>query len=63
MQRQATEFVKLLRRTIATNEFKDRIIWDEDLDPHSESERRVQLRLLGEEDEGRAVGEWIEDLD
>jgi hypothetical protein len=51
------------------HEFKERKLWDEDLDPYSASEDRVQVLELspnasegvGNEEEERVVREWIED--
>jgi len=63
MQKQAAEIVKLMRRSVATHESKDRA-WDATLDPENESEERVQMLVLSSSlDEGRVVGEWVEDLD
>jgi len=63
MQKQAAEIVKLMRRSVATHESKDRA-WDANLDPENESEERVQMLVLSSSlDEGRVVGEWVEDLD
>lgn len=63
---QAEEMAKLMRRSVLLHEFKDRKLWDEDLDPSSVSEDRVQVLSLatnsetsGEEE--RFVREWIED--
>ena len=63
---QAEEMAKLMRRSVLLHEFKDRKLWDEDLDPSSASEDRVQVLSLatnsetsGEEE--RFVREWIED--
>jgi hypothetical protein len=63
---QAEEMAKLMRRSVLLHEFKERKLWDEDLDPSSASEDRVQVLSLatnsetsGEEE--RFVREWIED--
>jgi len=62
---QAEEMAKLMRRSVLLHEFKERKLWDEDLDPYSASEDRVQVLSLpinsetsGEEE--RFVREWIE---
>jgi hypothetical protein len=63
---QAEEMAKLMRRSVLLHEFKEKKLWDEDLDPYSASEDRVQVLSLstysetsGEEE--RFVREWIED--
>jgi hypothetical protein len=66
---QAEEMAKLMRRSVLLHEFKERKLWDEDLDPYSASEDRVQVLELspnasegvGNEEEERVVREWIED--
>ncbi len=64
---QAEEMARLMRRSIVMHEFKDRVQWDEDADPHAASEERVQVREVGDETgDGRKreeleVREWIED--
>ena len=68
---QAAEMVRLMRRSVVLHEFKERVLWDEDLDPHAASEERVQfVRLEGERDgkeeegeEGVLVGEWLDGVD
>jgi hypothetical protein len=65
-RQQAEEMVHLMRRSVLLHEFKDRVLWDEDLDPSAAAEERVQLSSLSlrpgteaeEEEEGRAV-EWL----
>jgi hypothetical protein len=67
-QNQAKEMVKLMRRSVLLHEFKERVLWDEDLDPSAAAEERVQVAPLpwfdepeiGEE--GRVVREWIEEV-
>jgi hypothetical protein len=61
---QAEEMVRLMRRSILLHEFKDRVLWDEDLDPEAAASSRVQLSSLRsslDDDEGRIVREWIND--
>lgn len=65
-QAQAQEMAKLMRRSVLLHEFKERKLWDEDLDPNSASEDRVQVLELSpnqdlEKQEERLVREWIED--
>jgi hypothetical protein len=68
-RKQTEEMVRLMRRSVVTYEYKDRVVWDEDLDPHGSSEERVRIEEVplngsgsgGELDElGGVVGEWIE---
>lgn len=55
-----------MRRSVLLHEFKERALWDEDLDPSAAAEERVQLSGLllrpdteaGEVEEGRVV-EWL----
>jgi hypothetical protein len=65
-QAQAQQMAKLMRRSVLLHEFKERKLWDEDLDPHSASEDRVQVHSLPpsqdlENQEEGFVREWIED--
>lgn len=64
---QTDTLVGLMRRSIVTYEYKDRVVWDGDLDPHAESEERVRMEEVGGEREdgreGSVVEEWIADLD
>jgi hypothetical protein len=65
-RQQAEEMVHLMRRSVLLHEFKERALWDEDLDPSAAAEERVQLSGLllrpdteaGEVEEGRVV-EWL----
>jgi hypothetical protein len=65
---QAQEMTRLMRRSIVLHEFKDRVMWDEDADPHGASEERVQFISIGGdggrggtlEEEERVIGEWLE---
>ncbi|TVY90933.1 hypothetical protein LAWI1_G004410 [Lachnellula willkommii] len=62
---QAEEMATLMRRSVLLHEYKDRRVWDEDLDAESAAEERVWIRSLEEEeDEGEreVVREWIEDV-
>jgi len=64
--RQAEEMAKYMRRSVLMHEFKDRAAWDEDLDPESAVQDRVQMHRLASTAEGEVaevVGEWMEDLD
>lgn len=64
MQKQAAEMVKVMRRSVVTHEFKDRKTDNQDGDPQSMAENRVQMLVLSSSlDEGRVVGDWVEDLD
>jgi hypothetical protein len=64
---QAEEITKLMRRSLMLHEFKDRRMWDEDLDPSAAVEERVQLSPIPtfavsreeEEVEARTVVEWL----
>lgn len=66
---QAEEITTLMRRSLLLHEFKDRRMWDEDLDPSAAAEERVQLSSIpaiavsekeGEENmEARTVTEWL----
>ena len=70
MGEQAREIVRLMRRSVVRHEFKERVMWDEDADPHAAAEERVQLVSLkekeeeevgeGEGEEEKALGEWLE---
>lgn len=57
----------LMRRSVSLHEYKDRRVWDEDLDAESAAEERVWVRSLGggfeeAEEERAVVKEWIEDV-
>ena len=56
--------MKLMRRSIVLHEFKERVLWDEDVDAHQVSEERVRFHELGgdKEEEGKVVREWLEDM-
>jgi hypothetical protein len=64
---EAEEITKLMRRSLMLHEFKDRRMWDEDLDPSAAVEERVQLSPIPafavsheeEEVEARTVVEWL----
>ena len=66
---QAEEMALLMRRSVLLHEFKERVMWDEDLDPHTASEERVQILEVvpkeiggaGEEEIERKVRQWIEE--
>lgn len=67
---QAEEMVRLMRRSILLHELKERVLWDEELDPQSAAEERVGICPLPsfeplvdgrEGEERRVVREWIED--
>lgn len=71
IQQQAEEMVRVMRRSIVTHEFKDRVVWagDEDADAgdaHTVSEERVRIRGVGdgqgERELGEVVGGWIEEV-
>jgi hypothetical protein len=60
---QAEEIVRLMRRSVQLHEFKERVQWDEDLDPESAAEERVGISGFGGlEEEEKVVREWIEDV-
>lgn len=66
---QADEMAALMRRSVSLHEYKDRRVWDEDLDAESAAEERVWVRSLGggdeeaeAEEERAVVKEWIEDV-
>ncbi|TVY31049.1 hypothetical protein LHYA1_G000225 [Lachnellula hyalina] len=62
---QAEEMAALMRRSVLLHEYKDRRVWDEDLDAESAAEERVWVRSVGGEEgeeEGEMVKEWIEDV-
>jgi hypothetical protein len=58
---QAEEMAGLIRRSVLLHEFKDRKVWDEDLDVEGAAEERVWVRSLDGEEEGEMVKEWVED--
>jgi hypothetical protein len=62
-KQQTDAMVGLMRRSIVTYELKDRVHWDEDLDPHAASEERVRIQEIGEGEDAKVVGEWMDDLD
>ncbi|KAE9380739.1 hypothetical protein N431DRAFT_362763 [Stipitochalara longipes BDJ] len=60
---QAEEMVRLIRRSIVLHEFKERVQWDEDLDPESAAKERVGISALsGVGKEDTVVREWIKDV-
>lgn len=61
--RQAEEMARLMRRSIVLHEFKERAMYDSDVDPHEVSEERVRVKDLYGSDgqEETLVMEWIED--
>lgn len=50
-----------MRRSVSQLEFKDRKMWDEDLDPETEGIRRVGVWECGDGVKGTEVEEWIEE--
>jgi hypothetical protein len=64
LRAQGEEMVRLMRRSIVLHEFKERVLWDEDAEPHRSSEERVQLACLDDHViEEKVVGPWLEDGD
>ena len=61
-QGQAEEMVRLMRRSIQLHEFKERVQWDEDLDPEAAAVERVGISGINGDGEERVVREWIEDV-
>ena len=64
--RQAEEMGQHMRRSVLMHELKDRAAWDDDLDPESAAQDRVQMHQLTSIAEGEVadvVGEWMEDFD
>jgi hypothetical protein len=65
--RQAEELARLMRRSVVMHEFKDRVLRDEDGDPHAASEERVQVHELrmdeGKHEQAKAVEEWLAELE
>ncbi|KAN0120117.1 hypothetical protein V8E51_002325 [Hyaloscypha variabilis] len=60
---QAEEMVRLMRRSVQLHEFKERVQWDEDLDPESAAEKRVGISGVGGlKEEETVVRAWIEDI-
>jgi hypothetical protein len=64
-QAQMEAMVRLMRRSVVVHEFRERVLWDEGVDPHGAAEGRVGFVALGGESEGeveeeRVVGEWLE---
>ena len=63
---QAHEMARLMRRSVVLHELKDRVIWDEDADPHASAAERVRVEVLeggGKENvEESMVGEFLEGL-
>jgi hypothetical protein len=62
---QAEEMVKLMRRSVLVHEFKERVLWDEELDPHSAADERIAIAALSSAsslEEDRVVREWIEEV-
>jgi hypothetical protein len=62
---QAAKIVRLMRRSVVMHEFKEKVLWDEDLDPRAASEERVQFVRLREEGSGEedVVEKWLEGVD
>ncbi|CAG8959007.1 hypothetical protein HYFRA_00012166 [Hymenoscyphus fraxineus] len=58
---QAKELGGLMRRSISQLEFKDRKMWDEDLDDEAEGMKRVGVWECGDGIKEEEVGEWIEE--
>lgn len=66
IKEQTEEMARLMRRSVATYEFKERVMWDEDADPHSESEERVKvIELDGSADKEveHVIRDWMGELD
>lgn len=62
MFKQATEMARLMRRSIVLHEYKDRAMYDSDVDAHAVSEERVQVGEVAEAvKEDEVLREWIED--
>ncbi|KAG0651548.1 hypothetical protein D0Z07_1932 [Hyphodiscus hymeniophilus] len=59
---QSEEMARLMRRSVVLHEFKDRVMWDEETDPHAASEDRVQVEMLGARagTEEKIVGAWLD---
>lgn len=59
---QAQEMTSLMRRSVLKHELKDRVLWDEDLDPVAEAEDRVKLFEISgeEEEEAELLREWMD---
>jgi hypothetical protein len=60
-QEQAEEMAEFMRRSIVTNELRERKMWDEDVDPEGEARDRVTVKDMGVTDVQVEVGEWIEE--
>jgi hypothetical protein len=60
-QEQAEEMADLMRRSVVTNELRERKMWDEDVDPEAEASSRVMVKEIGEKGVDVEVGEWIEE--
>lgn len=60
---QAEQMARLMRRSIVLHEFKERVMYDSDVDPHEVSEQRVRVKNLdgNDREEEVVVREWIED--
>lgn len=52
LREQTEKMAGLMRRSIILHEFKDRVMWDEDLDPQAAAWERVRFAGLGEGGEG-----------
>ncbi|KAL3421715.1 hypothetical protein PVAG01_05871 [Phlyctema vagabunda] len=65
LEAQAQEMCHVMQRSITLHESKDRRVWDDSFDAHTEAETRVRYRTLvegdAEREERRLVREWLED--
>jgi len=57
---------RLMQRSVLLHEFKERALWDEDLDPQDAADDRVQLlslsgKLEDKKAQTKMIEEWIED--
>jgi hypothetical protein len=60
-QEQAEEMAELMRRSIVTNELRERKMWDEDVDPEGEAADRVMVKDISDTNVQVEVGEWVEE--
>ena len=55
-----------MSRSVAMHEFKDRAQWDEDIDPESAAQERVQMHCLAstaDDEVAEVVGGWMEGVE
>lgn len=59
------EMARLMRRSVVMYEYKERVQWNENLDPHAASEERVKVEKVGvgAGEMGAVMEKWIEELD